>query len=125
MDGIIMKGRAVYIKIGWFARGTPPPPRPGPAATKHQSKRRAVFEDVSLSAFSSLCCEIDSLLGTIRVNVRSFYRMLAGSPPQWILTYPEDAAPRTGDGLFPGDVVEVVQVRSRYSTYTYRRNHLY
>lgn len=45
-----------------------------------------------------------------RVNVRSFYRMLAGSPPQWILTHPEEAAPRTGDGLFPGDVVEVVQV---------------
>ena len=44
------------------------------------------------------------------MNVRSFYRMLAGSPPQWILTYPEEAAPRTGDGLFPGDVVEVVQV---------------
>eukprot|EP00903_Cladosiphon_okamuranus_P006316 g6191.t2 len=43
------------------------------------------------------------------VKVRAFYRMLPGSPSQWILTYPEEAAPRTGDGLFPGDIVEVVQ----------------
>lgn len=32
-------------------------------------------------------------------------------PPQWIHTYPLDAAPRTGEGLFPGEVIEVVQVR--------------
>lgn len=44
------------------------------------------------------------------MNVRSFYRMLADSPSQWILTHPEEAAPRTGDGLFPEDVVEIVQV---------------
>eukprot|EP00752_Nemacystus_decipiens_P008749 g7810.t1 len=43
------------------------------------------------------------------VDVRSFYRMLAGSPSQWILTYPEETAPRTGEGLFAGDIIEVVQ----------------
>ncbi|CAN0100971.1 unnamed protein product [Scytosiphon promiscuus] len=41
---------------------------------------------------------------------RFFYRMVDDSLPQWIRTYPEDAAPRTGDGLFPGEVIEVTQV---------------
>eukprot|EP00903_Cladosiphon_okamuranus_P006607 g6454.t1 len=41
---------------------------------------------------------------------RFFYRMVDDSLPQWIRTYPEEAAPRTGDGLFPGEVIEVEQV---------------
>ncbi|CAM9178970.1 unnamed protein product, partial [Hapterophycus canaliculatus] len=41
---------------------------------------------------------------------RFFYRMVDDSLPQWIRTYPEEAAPRTGDGLFPGEVIEVTQV---------------
>eukprot|EP00752_Nemacystus_decipiens_P009414 g8417.t1 len=41
---------------------------------------------------------------------RFFYRMVDDSLPQWIRTYPEEAAPRTGDGLFPGEVIEVAQV---------------
>lgn len=36
--------------------------------------------------------------------------MVEDALPQWIRTYPEDAAPRTGDGLFPGEVIEVSQV---------------
>lgn len=43
---------------------------------------------------------------------RFFYRMVDDSLPQWIRTYPEEAAPRTGDGLFPGEVIEVTQVRA-------------
>ncbi|CAM9137864.1 unnamed protein product [Ectocarpus sp. 12 AP-2014] len=43
---------------------------------------------------------------------RFFYRMVEGSVPQWILTHPMTKAPRTGDGLFPGEVVEVTQVLS-------------
>lgn len=41
---------------------------------------------------------------------RFFYRMVEGSTPQWILTHPLSNAPRTGDGLFPGEVIEVTQV---------------
>lgn len=41
--------------------------------------------------------------------------MVDDSLPQWIRTYPEDAAPRTGDGLFPGEVIEVTQVRVCYT----------
>ena len=41
---------------------------------------------------------------------RFFYRMVEGSVPQWILTHPMGKAPRTGDGLFPGEVIEVTQV---------------
>lgn len=48
-----------------------------------------------------------------RLQGRFFYRMAAGARPQWILTYPEQAAPRTGDGLFEGDVIDVVQVKIR------------
>lgn len=36
--------------------------------------------------------------------------MVEGSIPQWILTFPTTKAPRTGDGLFPGEVIEVAQV---------------
>ncbi|CAM9581772.1 unnamed protein product [Pylaiella littoralis] len=43
---------------------------------------------------------------------RFFYRMVAGSTPQWILTHPMSNAPRTGDGLFPGEVIDVTQVLS-------------
>lgn len=47
----------------------------------------------------------------IRLKGRFFYRMVDDSLPQWIRTYPEEAAPRTGDGLFPGEVIEVAQVK--------------
>ncbi len=43
---------------------------------------------------------------------RYFYRMVDGALPQWIRAYPEPDAPRTGEGLFPGEVIEVVQVLS-------------
>lgn len=45
-----------------------------------------------------------------RLKGQFFYRMVLGVLPQWIRTYPEDAAPRTGEGLFPGEVIEVDQV---------------
>lgn len=41
--------------------------------------------------------------------------MVEGSVPQWILTHPMGKAPRTGDGLFPGEVIEVTQV-SRFDS---------
>lgn len=43
--------------------------------------------------------------------------MVDDSLPQWIRTYPEEAAPRTGDGLFPGEVIEVAQVQRRILRY--------
>mmetsp|Transcript_9767 Transcript_9767/g.14692 ORF Transcript_9767/g.14692 Transcript_9767/m.14692 type:complete len:1438 (-) Transcript_9767:159-4472(-) len=42
-------------------------------------------------------------------EIRAFYLMVPDAAPQWIRTYPEYDAPRTGDGLFPGEVIEVVQ----------------
>ncbi|CAM9144262.1 unnamed protein product [Ectocarpus sp. 12 AP-2014] len=47
---------------------------------------------------------------------RFFYRMVDDALPQWIRTYPEQAAPRTGDGLFPGEVIEVVQILTNKET---------
>ncbi|CAM9871775.1 unnamed protein product [Phaeothamnion confervicola] len=44
---------------------------------------------------------------------RFFYKMVEKAMPQWIRTYPEHDAPRTGDGLFPSEVIEVVQVLER------------
>lgn len=41
---------------------------------------------------------------------RFFYRMVEGSTAQWILAFPTTKSPRTGDGLFPGEVIEVAQV---------------
>lgn len=38
-----------------------------------------------------------------------FYKMKAGIKPQWIRTYPEMDSPRTGDGLFADEVIEVTQ----------------
>ena len=39
-----------------------------------------------------------------------FYKMASGVRPQWIRTFPVKEAPHTGDGLFEGEVIEVVQV---------------
>lgn len=39
-----------------------------------------------------------------------FYKMASGVRPQWIRTFPVPEAPHTGDGLFEGEVIEVVQV---------------
>ncbi|CAN0285780.1 unnamed protein product [Ectocarpus sp. 12 AP-2014] len=36
--------------------------------------------------------------------------MVLNVQPQWIRSFPEEEAPRTGEGLFPGEVVEIVQV---------------
>lgn len=36
--------------------------------------------------------------------------MAKGVPPQWIRMFPLLEAPRTGDGLFEGEVIEVAQV---------------
>ncbi|CAM9932796.1 unnamed protein product [Scytosiphon promiscuus] len=47
---------------------------------------------------------------------RFFYRMVPDVLPQWIRSVPEEAAPRTGDGLFPGEVIEIVQVISNKET---------
>ena len=56
------------------------------------------------------------VLFAIRLKGRFFYRMVDDSLPQWIRTYPEEAAPRTGDGLFPGEVIEVAQVKPSLPT---------
>ncbi|CAM9355556.1 unnamed protein product [Discosporangium mesarthrocarpum] len=47
------------------------------------------------------------------IKGRFFYRMVVNALPQWIRTYPEAHAPRTGDGLFPGEVIEVDQVLAK------------
>lgn len=41
---------------------------------------------------------------------RFFYRMPETGSSQWIYTHPEERAPRTGEGIFPMEVVEVTQV---------------
>ena len=51
---------------------------------------------------------------------RFFYRMVEGSTPQWILTHPMAKAPRAGDGLFPGEVIEVTQVSPETHVPVYR-----
>lgn len=42
-----------------------------------------------------------------------FYKMAPGIKPQWIRTYPELESPRTGDGLFADEVIEVTQVHEK------------
>lgn len=44
---------------------------------------------------------------------RFFYRMNKTALPQWIRAFPEESSPRTGDGVFPGDAIEVSQVGVR------------
>lgn len=39
-----------------------------------------------------------------------FYQMDADAKPQWVVAYPEADSPRTGDGLFAGEIIEVLQV---------------
>lgn len=34
---------------------------------------------------------------------------------QWIYTHPEEGAPRTGEGIFPMEVIEVTQVDGKYN----------
>ncbi|CAM9886122.1 unnamed protein product, partial [Ectocarpus sp. 12 AP-2014] len=41
---------------------------------------------------------------------RFFYGMPENGASQWIYTHPEEGAPRTGEGVFPMEVVEVVQL---------------
>lgn len=49
----------------------------------------------------------------LRGDDQVFYRMLPDAPAQWILAFPGEAAPRTLEGLFEGEVVEFVQVSVR------------
>eukprot|EP00903_Cladosiphon_okamuranus_P011080 g10459.t1 len=41
---------------------------------------------------------------------RFFYGMPETGASQWIYTHPEEGAPRTGEGIFPMEVLEVVQL---------------
>lgn len=45
-----------------------------------------------------------------RTRGRYFYGMPEAGASQWIYTHPEEKAPRTGEGIFPLEVVEVIQV---------------
>lgn len=45
-----------------------------------------------------------------RTEGRFFYEMPETGASQWIYTHPVEGAPRTGEGIFPSEVVEVVQV---------------
>lgn len=45
-----------------------------------------------------------------RVKGRFFYGMPYNGSSQWIYTHPEEGAPRTGEGVFRMEVIEVVQV---------------
>lgn len=40
----------------------------------------------------------------------SLHLHLSSGNVLYLRTYPEEEAPRTGDGLFPGEVIEVTQV---------------
>lgn len=62
----------------------------------------------------------DDFWGTDK-PVSTFYRMKPESLPQWIRTDPELEAPRTGDGLFEGEVMEVTQVLNRGEGIKYMR----
>ncbi|CAM9665996.1 unnamed protein product [Ascophyllum nodosum] len=42
---------------------------------------------------------------------RFFYGMPETGASQWIYTHPEEGAPRTGEGIFPLEVIEVIQAR--------------
>ncbi|CAM9208802.1 unnamed protein product [Ascophyllum nodosum] len=39
-----------------------------------------------------------------------FFRMALGARPQWIRSFPLVESPRTGEGLFEGEVIEVTQI---------------
>ncbi|CAM9568889.1 unnamed protein product [Phaeothamnion confervicola] len=47
------------------------------------------------------------------VTGQFLYQMVETAAPQWIRTDPDHFAPYTGEGIFPGDTVEVVQILSR------------
>eukprot|EP00611_Tribonema_gayanum_P023585 TRINITY_DN4993_c0_g1_i2.p1 TRINITY_DN4993_c0_g1~~TRINITY_DN4993_c0_g1_i2.p1 ORF type:complete len:285 (+),score=71.93 TRINITY_DN4993_c0_g1_i2:149-1003(+) len=49
-------------------------------------------------------------------RIREFLRMVDDSPSQWIRAFPESDAPRTGEGLFAGNVIEVVQKLTKDDT---------
>lgn len=59
---------------------------------------------VFVCVYNELVCHCD------RTEGRFFYGMPASGASQWIYTHPEEGAPRTGEGIFPMEVVEVVQV---------------
>lgn len=71
-----------------------------------------------------ICARHASLLALIvwslfyddRTEGRFFYGMPESGASQWIYTHPEEGAPRTGEGIFPMEVVEVVQVCGRPDT---------
>lgn len=50
------------------------------------------------------------VVGVRRTKGRFFYGMPETGASQWIYTHPEDGAPRTGEGIFPMEVIEVTQV---------------
>lgn len=63
--------------------------------------------DAVPTGVSHVCC---SHLGN-RKKGRFFYGMPDTGASQWIYTHPEEGAPRTGEGIFPMEVIEVVQAR--------------
>ncbi|KAG5175947.1 P-loop containing nucleoside triphosphate hydrolase protein [Tribonema minus] len=48
-------------------------------------------------------------------NMHGFFRAIEASTPQWVRAFPELDAPRTGDGVVPGEVVEVEQAIEKRS----------
>lgn len=56
-----------------------------------------------------------------RITLQSFYQMDVDATPQWVIAYPEADSPRTGDGLFAGEVIEVLQVSLGTQTRLVRR----
>eukprot|EP00904_Undaria_pinnatifida_P007215 jgi/Undpi1/3623/HiC_scaffold_16.g06993.m1 len=52
---------------------------------------------------------------------RFFYGMPESGASQWIYTHPEEGAPRTGEGIFPQEVIEVTQLLPKGDDMLYLR----
>lgn len=105
------QGRAVpAVKLSllrcamkWTFSSVNPSEEPGAANNSHALAHRP-------SKFPTMCVRGDDPQHSNRKWGQFFYKMASGVRPQWIRTFPVLEAPHTGDGLFEGEVIEVVQV---------------
>ena len=77
----------------------PPPPPPPPRAPNIPSNVIYLYTPCGV-----IWSKLARTLGTF------FFRMALGARPQWIRSFPLVESPRTGEGLFEGEVIEVTQV---------------
>lgn len=89
-----------------------------------KTMRKRKYLLTSCHACSRLCIIVANATSCARTKGRFFYQMPAHYKSEWIFTQPEADAPRTGDGVFPMDVIEVTQVRSTASRLLLTRDRL-